>query len=365
MTKSIILYIPTLEGGGAEKVFVKLANYFEKSGLLVILISAYGSTYKSLLNENIKVVQITDNKPFKSNKLNLLLRFMVMPILLTWVLQKEKTDFLLSTVHEANLISFYVHKFFRKKTKYFLRMANVYDDSTLPKVIKPFLKKAINQTDNLIANSPDTAQSYNNFIGTKLEINIIGNPAYISYLNNTTEISSNSNYLIAVGRLEAQKNYNLMLEAFSLVIKKYPDLKLFILGTGSLESEIISKIKSLNLVENVELKGFVENPSVFYRNATAFVLSSDFEGFGNVIVEAMSHGLPIVSTNCPGGPNYILNKSNLGELSELRKPYALSESILKVLNNQDNYSKEAIIERAKEFSIEAIGAKYLEVITAE
>jgi len=307
-------------------------------------------------------MRLCEKSPFRNKKLNLLFRLLLMPFLLFKIFLVKKPDYFMSTVHEANLLGYFSYKIFgSKKTKLIIRLANVFDSTTIGKLSIP-LKHVISNSKHLIANSPDTAQSYIQFTNKKLIINIIGNPAYSDKKNEKTEVKNHTNYLIAVGRLEPQKNYNLMLEAFSLVIKSYPDLKLFILGTGSLESEIKSKIKSLHLNKNVELKGFVKNPSIFYKKATAFVLSSNFEGFGNVIVEAMSYGLPVISTDCPGGPNFILNKPNLGEICKISNPKSMAQKIINVIEHPENYNKKAIIERAKDFSIEKIGEEYLKVI---
>ena len=110
-------------------------------------------------------------------------------------------------------------------------------------------------------------------------------------------------------------------------------------------------------------EGFVENPSAFYENAQAFVLSSAFEGFGNVIVEALSFGLPVVSTDCMGGPNYILNSESYGELCAVNDPEALSISILKVLSRLPEYSKKQIMDRSRDFDVDNIGHQYLKAIT--
>ncbi|MEO9952219.1 glycosyltransferase [Nonlabens sp.] len=361
MTRKIFLYVPTLVGGGAEKVFVLLSKYFLTQGYDVTILCAYGNVYQEIIPSKVKVMRLCKKSPFKNKKLNLLFRLLCMPFLLLKVLVIHKPNFFMATVHEANLLSYFCYKIFgSKKTKLIIRLANIFEPATIGKLSAP-LKYVISNSKYLIANSPDTAHSYIQFVGKKIDINIIGNPAYNNSKKEEEVISDN--YLIAVGRLEPQKNYILMLEAFHLVIKKYPDLKLFILGTGSLESEIISNIKSLNLVENVELKGFVKNPSFYYKNAKAFILSSDFEGFGNVIIEAMSHGLPVISAKCPGGPNFILNRSEFGELCEVKNPKAMATAILRVLNNPEKYPKEAIIKRAKDFSLEKIGEEYLRVIT--
>ena len=362
MQEKVLMYVPTLEGGGAEKVFVILANFFVHNGLEVIYLSAYGNSYKHLLDEKVNVKQLRRNKPFNSKKINLGFRFGLMPFYLATLILIDKPTYLISTVHEANLLAYNVHKLVGRNVKFVLRMANIYEDTTIPTFLQSFLRSAVINTPHLIANSPDTAASYRSFTGLEtLSIDIIGNPAY-KQTNLVDENKTADPYLISVGRLESQKNHQLLLESFKIVSQNNDSINLMILGEGSLKEELITQIESLNLKDRVILKGFVENPSELYQNAEAFVLSSNFEGFGNVIVEAMAHGLPVISTDCPGGPNFILDKDEYGVLCNPNNAQALANGINEVLYNSENYPSEAIVKRAKDFSVEKIGLEYLNSI---
>lgn len=361
--KKIIMCLPTLKGGGAEKVFIQLANYFTGQNLKVKIIASYGNDYDHLIDPKVEVFKIR-NTPYSSiRKLNGLIRLLNTYNEIKKVLKKEQCDYLMTSIHETNIAGYMAHKHSNGKARFILRLANIYKDQSLPFFLRSTLKKALDYAHCIIANSNDTATSFKLFLGRDIPINIIGNPAYNNKEDKETKLLSNVRpYLIAVGRLEPQKNYRFLIESFYEVCKTNEDLQLFILGKGSLESKIKELITTLNLEKRVILKGFVKNPSTYYANATAFVLSSDFEGFGNVIVEAMSYGLPVISTDCPGGPNFILNKPNLGEICEIGNPKSMAQKIIKVIEQPENYNKKEIIQRAKDFSIDKIGEEYLKVI---
>jgi glycosyltransferase involved in cell wall biosynthesis len=175
--------------------------------------------------------------------------------------------------------------------------------------------------------------------------------------------------LIAVGRLEKQKNYPLLIHALSKVIELKP-VRLDILGEGTERPHLEALIQSLELGKYVHLLGFQSNPFVHMHQADIFVLSSDFEGFGNVIVEAMALGKPVIATDCPYGPAEILREGEYGILVPPGDEQALSKAILYLLQNPIalEIMSEKAKKRAEYFSIDHIIPHYellfLELIEA-
>ncbi|BAO54858.1 glycosyltransferase [Nonlabens marinus] len=360
--RKIVLFVPLLGGGGAEMVFVNLSNYFVSNGFDVVLFYAYGDSFLNLLDKRVINKPVAGTKYSSIRTINRVIRILKSYVALCKLLKKEQPDYLLATVHESNMIAYFAHKKVAHRTKLILSMANIYRKSTLPFFLRPVLKTAFKNAQNLIANSPDTAASYKRFVGNdSLPVHIIGNPTFQENTN-IKPLDFDFPYLLTVGRLESQKNQSLMIDAFYKVCLTNKTIKLIILGEGTLRGALERRTKSLGLTDRVIFMGFVEDTSRYYSNAEAFILSSDFEGFGNVIVEAMSYGIPVVSTDCPGGPNFIINKPTIGELCEMQNPEALSAAILKVLHHPENYSREEIINRAKDFSIKKIGEIYVRLL---
>ncbi len=119
--------------------------------------------------------------------------------------------------------------------------------------------------------------------------------------------------VLGIGRLTAEKNYKLLIEAFRLVRKRLP-ARLLILGEGILRPELEALIAAYGLEHDVSLPGFVENPYVYLANAALFVLSSDYEGLPTVLIEALAVGRSIISTDCQSGPREILEEGKFGSL---------------------------------------------------
>jgi glycosyltransferase involved in cell wall biosynthesis len=163
--------------------------------------------------------------------------------------------------------------------------------------------------------------------------------------------------ILGVGRLTVQKDFPTLIRAFARVRQKR-NARLLILGEGELRSELNALVAELGLQADVALPGFVENPFVFMRHASLFVLSSAWEGFGNVLVEAMACGMPVVSTDCPSGPAEILQNGKWGRLVPVGDVQALSEALLATLEESTHPDVAA---RAAECSVDRAVEGYLRV----
>ena len=160
--------------------------------------------------------------------------------------------------------------------------------------------------------------------------------------------------ILAVGTLKKVKRFDLLIEAFS----RLPiDAVLCILGEGPARPELEQLIEMRGIQNSVLMPGFIADPGPWYAQADLFVLCSDYEGFGNVIVEAMEHGVPIVSTDCPFGPREILCDGRYGRLTPVGDASALANAIQETLRVERN--AEALKLRALDFSVERIAKRYL------
>lgn len=165
--------------------------------------------------------------------------------------------------------------------------------------------------------------------------------------------------VLAVGTLKAPKNFPLLLEAFARLCQNI-DARLLILGEGELREALEAQVRELGLDDAVDLPGFAMETAPYYAHADLFVLSSDYEGFGNVIVEALEQGVPVVSTDCPSGPREILEDGKHGRLVPVGDPQALADAMLDAL--QSPHDQAALKRRAQDFSVETIADQYLDLL---
>jgi len=164
--------------------------------------------------------------------------------------------------------------------------------------------------------------------------------------------------VLTVGSLKDQKNHHLLLRA--LAAWSRPDVRLMLLGKGENEARLRALASDLGIADRVIFAGFHADPSPFYATADLFVLSSDYEGFGNVIVEALSFGVPVASTDCPSGPSEILQGGRFGRLVPVGDAQALARAMEVALAAPAD--REALIRRAADFAPEIAARKYLDLL---
>ena len=165
--------------------------------------------------------------------------------------------------------------------------------------------------------------------------------------------------ILAVGRLTLQKDFASLLRAFARVRVVRP-ARLMILGDGTRRQDLKLLAERLGVVDDVTLPGFVTNPYPYMAQASVFALSSVWEGFGNVLVEALACGCPVVSTDCPSGPAEILDNGVYGRLVPVGDDAALAAAILATLDAPHNAGR--LQTRAAQFSVERAVDGYLDVL---
>ncbi len=162
---------------------------------------------------------------------------------------------------------------------------------------------------------------------------------------------------VTAGRLVEMKDHRNLLRAFALHLKQRPS-RLMLLGTGPMLQELQDLAVSLGIADDVAFEGFVQNPLPYMRAADGFVLSSRSEGFGNVLVEAMGCGTPVVSTDCPHGPADILAHGKNGILVPPQDPEALAPAFGRLLDERQTWPAEQLRQRAQMFTYGACADKY-------
>lgn len=164
--------------------------------------------------------------------------------------------------------------------------------------------------------------------------------------------------VLSVGTLKPVKRHDLLIHAFARLQKR--EAVLVILGEGQERESLEALVESLGLQGRVLLPGYVRETAPWYRHADLFVLASDHEGFGNVIVEALEHGLPVVSTDCPAGPREILEDGRYGALVPVGDAESLSTAMERALTGE--HDRGELMRRAQHFCVDRAADAYLNLI---
>ncbi len=230
------------------------------------------------------------------------------------------------------------------------------------------MKRSYHRADRIVALSQGVAKHLEEMgLATEKQLSVIYNAgvddavyeAQQAMIHSQTS-PEDSPLVLACGRLTNQKGYPYLIEAFKDV-RNRTGAKLWILGEGEKREVIEDRIRALELDGDVKLLGFRENPFKFMAAADLFVLPSLWEGFGNVIVEAMACGTPVVTTDCPHGPGEIVTHEQSGLLVPPADADALSQAMIRMLD--DESLSETLVEngreRAEDFHVSTIANQYL------
>lgn len=353
----IALVSPSFNGGGAEKVMLILANKFVEWGHQVdFLIGVDSGPYKERLDARVNKIVLTDIGD------SLLFRHIKRLSRLVKYFRRSDFDTILSTVRELNLISYTAHFLSGTEKPLYLREA-----STLDKVeakglfIRKFflflMSNCYKRVKGIIANSEVTKSDLVNSLKLKENsVSTIYNPIDVSGIASSVRKYS----IVACGRLTKSKNFDDTIRSFSIVLSRYPEATLTILGDGA-ERESLRKLsEQLGVSDRVVMPGFVDKPQEYFAASQVFVQTSLWEGFGNVLVEAMSSNTPVVVYDAKGSMREILQGGLYGKLVPVGDVKGLADAIIEQIENPTKAS--ILREAVKRFDIDLICQKYLDRI---
>ena len=359
----IAFLLPNLNGGGAERVFVVLANQFAKQGFHVDLLLLQKSGV--LLSEVSTSVNIVD--------LGVSNIYLCMPEIVRY-LRKVTPDVLLATLEFTSLMALAARKISGVQTRVVIRVAVAVSQHK-----RSWIKKRIERrllsfmypwAYRIVTVSEDTKRDlvdfsylpvekiqtiYNPVISQEMLDRANSNPSHEYYREGETPV------ILGVGRLTAQKDFETLIHAFDSVRKEMP-AHLLILGEGEDRTDLEDIIHSLGLDGVVSLPGYVINPFPYMKNASLFVLSSRWEGLPNVLIQALACGCPAVSTNCPTGPMEILQGGKYGHLVPVGDAGALAQAILQSLHGDH---RKPPTEWLDQFKVEPVVQQYLNIINGD
>lgn len=258
-------------------------------------------------------------------------------------IELTQPDVILSNITATNLVTGLALRHSPHRPRWIARIGNspARHDGPVRTLIA---RRTYPAADRLVVNSTGLiAELAGRYSLDRNRIDVLGNPTDFSAID--TLAAEPPAYvwerpeplLIAVGRLFAQKRYDVLLRALGEVVAQYP-AHLWICGDGPEQRRLQRLADRLGLANHVTFHGFVKNPYALMRQATLFVMTSDHEGLPNALIEAQGLGLPAVSTRCPHGPDEIIEHGKTGLLTPVANPTALADAILQLLQDSPRHA---------------------------
>lgn len=363
VARRISILMPHLHGGGAERVAVNLANCFVDRGYAVdmVLLSATGE-FLTDLGPGICVIDLQVKR----------LRGALLPF--ARYLRRVRPSAVLSCMWPLTVIALWTRILARVTVTVVVAEHTTWTRDPLARsafrrwLIVATMRWSFPAADGIIAVSQGAAADLARFANLERQtITVIYNPVigevelpiFRGTLLPDSWWSGSHRKVLAVGMLKEIKDYATLLNAFALLLKRV-DARLLILGEGGDRAALEAQVRKLGIESNVFMPGFVKDPSPYYQHADLHVLSSNGEGFGNVIVEALAVGTPVVSTNCQSGPSEILSDGRFGRLVPVGDAVALAAAMTESL--ADTHDTAALKARAQDFSIDKAVDRYLELL---
>lgn len=363
----VLVFVSYLGSGGAEKHTVRLVNNLNPANFDITIVTPNkAGTYEKDLLPHIKILKIGSRKAFQWSA-SLARLTCLRP--LRKLLHRLRPDLVMTVTDIHTLIYLLAVKNMKNRPKHIALVQNSLSESygKSKKLVEKIIYYAIPswyiRIDKIVALSQGVAQDLQSLSHTlKDKVVVINNIGVDQELRSKAfpiALPERRPIILACGRLVVQKGYPHLIQAFAQLILKIP-ATLIILGDGELKQEVLQLIKNYQLQDDVKLLGFQENPYAYMASADLFVLSSIYEGFGNVIVEAMACNVPVVSTDCPHGPNEIIQHGINGLLVPTKDPEALAKAMSDVLNDTElrNALRKNGIKRSEEFDASKIASQY-------
>ena len=357
----IALLVPTLEIGGVERVFANLAAGLHEQGVDVdLVVGSAGGEMAAGLDTGIRLFDLRSKHMLMS-----------VPRLARY-LRARNPDVVIAAMTHSSAASVLARALARDDVKIIATEHN-----TMSKVmantrglkyrLMPLWSRwALRSVDHIVAVSSGVADDLSRSTGIpRSRFHVIYNPVISDSMYCAAREPVEHPWfqpgeppvVLAVGRLDKQKDFPMLLRAFRLV-RDAVAARLMILGEGPDRSRIESTVRELRLSEDVALPGFESNPYRFMRRAAVFALSSAWEGFGVVLVEALAMGVPVVSTDCTYGPSEILENGKYGTLVPVGDHEAMARGLLHAMQNPPpSYSQ-----HVQQFTIASIVSQYMALI---
>ena len=352
--------IAGLNSGGAERVMSSLINYLVNDDEIYLITFTDKDLFYEI-DQRIHHININYFLPEKGIKRKLKLPYIEIKriIRLIKILKTIKPNCVVSFCVTANLFNI-AQKILYKRVPCIISERN--DPTKHSKLIKLICKQTYKYADLIICQSRFVEKFYLDSNGKTC---VLPNPLLIENIPDYKENIIRKNKIVTIGRLAEQKNQKSLIDAFSIIYQKYPKFVLEIYGEGALYNDLLNYIKNLNLENNVKLMGVKKNILECISDAKLFVLPSKYEGFPNVLLEAMSLGLPVISTDFSTGVAHDLIKDNInGFVVKVDDIKEMAKKIIEIIENEELQKQMSLnnLYVREDYSISKIGEEWKNVI---
>lgn len=361
----IAIVLHDLRGGGAERAMLRLASGFHDAGrrVVLILVQARGE-YLNDVPATIPIVDLAGGSVFGA-----------IPKLASWIRRNRPAKILAALTH-VNIAVIVASKLARFPGPVVVSERNQISEKAaaaqrlrerITYALTPFIYR---RADAIVAVSRGVADDVVKFTSLPdARVHYVHNPVFNASIAERAAQPSPHAWLdapspdcpviIAVGRLHYQKDFETLIRAFNRV-RTMRDARLIIFGDGAERPTLERLVEHSPFSADIDLPGFCANPFAAMSRAQLLVLSSRWEGFPNVLVEAMSCGCAVVATDCPSGPDEILDGGRYGPLVPIGDDSAMAEAIAQALDTPGLGAQAA--ERAKTFSVASASRNYLTIL---
>ena len=354
----IAFVIPDMRGGGAERVALSLIKGFVERGHEVdlVLLNARGELLE-LLPPAVRVVDLAAAR----------MRHAIKP--LVRYLRERQPDAIQASMWPVTVIAVIARRLARSAAMLVVsEHSNVTwqfrDRPAHIRLIGASMRLFYPRADARVCVSKDVADDLSRVSGiARKEFAVVYNPIEQygdrSFSTSPAVWTGTERRVLAVGTLKTEKNHALLLEAFARLHRRQP-ANLVILGEGPLRAALEQRANDLGIRDVTRFPGFQLDPAAYYQTADVFALTSNFEGLANVLIEALSAGVPVVSTDCRSGPREILDDGKYGRLVPLGDAEALADALEQALG--DKTDRIRLQARAFEFRPELAVERYLSLM---
>lgn len=327
----ILFCIDSLRKGGAERVISNLANAFVKEDLEINILKLYNGKDEYELNEKVGIFYLEEKIENNSNYIKKLFTFLKRRKLFKKKIKQINPDIIVAFLPYTSFLVLSVNLL---KIPIVISVRNDPTTEYANGLYKFLMKKLYPKANGFVFQTEDAQRYFKDILN--IESVIIPNSINPNFIVDREFVGERKKEIVSVARLFEQKNHELLINAFIEISNQIPDYKLIIYGEGYMRDKLQLIIDEHSMNKRIYMPGNIQNVKEKIYDASLFVLSSDYEGMPNALMEAMCLGVPSISTDCPcGGPRFFIDNYENGILVKVGDKEMLQKEMLNVLNDKD------------------------------